>query len=58
MHVFADSCGSCPSSEVVDLYSTTTGVWSTAQFISGRSQLAAASVGDVAVFAGGQSGGV
>ncbi len=37
----------------VDLYNSATGAWSTAQLSVGRSRLAAASVGNVAIFAGG-----
>ena len=44
----------------VDLYNSATGAWSTAQLSAARSLLAAASVGNVAIFAGGgsSSGGV
>ena len=38
---------------VVDLYNSATGTWSTAQLSVARSCLAAASVGNVALFAGG-----
>ena len=41
------------ASAVVDVYNGTTGVWSTAQLSLGRYGLAAASVGNVALFAGG-----
>jgi hypothetical protein len=37
----------------VDLYNGATGAWSTAQLSAGRYWLAAASVGNVALFAGG-----
>ncbi len=37
----------------VDLYNSATGAWSTAQLSVARSRLAAASVGNVAIFAGG-----
>ena len=40
-------------SNAVDLYSSSTGAWSTARLSAGRSYLAAASVGNVALFAGG-----
>ena len=42
----------------MDLYNRATGSWSTAKLIRGRSQLTGASVGNVAIFAGGQNGGV
>ena len=41
------------SSNVVDVYNSATGSWSTAQLSVARSSLAAASVGNVALFAGG-----
>ncbi len=41
------------SSAVVDVYNGTTGAWSTAQLSVARGGLAAASVGNVALFAGG-----
>jgi hypothetical protein len=40
-------------SNVVDVYNGTTGAWSTAQLSVARLDLAAASVGNVALFAGG-----
>ena len=40
-------------SAVVDVYNGTTGAWSTAQLSVARYWLAAASVGNVALFAGG-----
>jgi hypothetical protein len=43
-------------SNVVDLYDSGTGRWSTAQLSQGRSNLAATSVGTVAMFAGGDDG--
>jgi hypothetical protein len=47
------------ASNAVDLYNSATGVWSTAQLSVGRSNLAATSVGNVAICAGGyMSGGV
>ena len=42
-------------SNAVDLYNSATGAWSTAQLSVARSGLAATSVGNVAVFAGGQA---
>ncbi len=45
-------------SNVVDLYNSTTGVWSTAQLSVARRYLAATSVGNVCVFTGGESGSV
>ena len=41
------------NSNAVDLYNSATGAWSTARLSVARHQLAAASVGDVAMFAGG-----
>ena len=41
------------SSAVVDVYNGATGAWSTAQLSAGRVFLAATSVGNVALFAGG-----
>ena len=43
-------------SNVVDLYNVTTGTWSTAQLSATSTNLAATSVGNVALFAGGGSG--
>ena len=43
-------------SDVVDLYDSGTGRWSTAQLSQGRDRLSATSVGTVAIFAGGYSG--
>jgi hypothetical protein len=40
---------------VVDLYNSATGAWSTAQLSEKRDLLAATSVGNVALFAGGQN---
>jgi hypothetical protein len=45
-------------SSVVDVYNSITGAWSTAQLSVARVYLAAASVGNVALFAGGSSAGV
>ena len=44
-------------SAVVDVYNGATGAWSTAQLSVARCYLAAASVGNVALFAGGQPAG-
>ncbi len=53
--------GSSPQSlavsNVVDLYSGITGLWSTAVLSVARSSLSATSVGNVALFAGGSNGG-
>jgi hypothetical protein len=43
-------------SDAVDLYNSATGTWSTAQLSVARLGLAAASVGNVALFAGGWLG--
>ena len=43
-------------SNVVDLYDSGTGRWSTAQLSQARSDLSATSVGTVAIFAGGTNG--
>jgi hypothetical protein len=43
-------------SDVVDVYNGATGAWTTAQLSVARTMLAAASVGNVALFAGGHSG--
>ncbi len=43
-------------SDVVDLYDSRTGRWSTAVFSVARSDLSATSVGTVAIFAGGSYG--
>ncbi len=42
-------------SNAVELYNSVTGAWSTAQLSEGRSDFAATSVGNVAIFAGGWS---
>jgi hypothetical protein len=42
-------------SNVVDLYNSTTGAWSTAQLSVARADIVSASVGSVALFAGGNS---
>jgi hypothetical protein len=44
------------ATNVVDLYNSATGTWSTAQLSVAREGLAAASVGNVALFAGGWTG--
>ena len=44
-------------SNVVDIYNGITGLWSTAQLSVARYGLAAASVGNVALFAGGAAAG-
>jgi hypothetical protein len=43
-------------SSAVDVYSSATGVWTTAQLSAARSDLAATSIGNVALFAGGFAG--
>jgi hypothetical protein len=43
-------------SNAVDLYNGASGTWSTAQLSVARNGLAATSVGNVAIFAGGQGG--
>ena len=43
-------------SNAVDLYNSASGTWSTAQLSVARQRLAATSVGNVAVFAGGYHG--
>ena len=42
-------------SNAVDLYNSASGTWSTAQLSVARHSLAATSVGNVAIFAGGES---
>ncbi len=49
------TAGSNVPSAVVDVYNGTTGAWSTAQLSVARGYLAAASVGNVALFAGGST---
>jgi hypothetical protein len=44
-------------SNAVDLYSSASGTWSTAQLSVARYFFAATSVGNVAIFAGGKTGG-
>ena len=53
MRATAGSGGSVYSN-VVDLYDSVTGRWSMAQLSQARTQLAATSVGTVAIFAGGR----
>ena len=48
--------GSNNNVNVVDLYNSASGTWSTAQLSVARRFLAATSVGNVAFFAGGDSG--
>ena len=43
-------------SNAVDLYNSTLGTWSTAQLSVARYYLGATSVGNMAIFAGGDSG--
>ncbi len=43
-------------SNAVDLYNSASGTWSTAQLSVARSHLAATSVGNLAIFAGGLRG--
>jgi hypothetical protein len=43
-------------SNAVDLYNITSGTWSTAQLSLARFNLAATSVGNMAIFAGGEAG--
>ena len=43
-------------SNAVDLYNSASGTWSTAQLSVARYELAATSVGNVAIFAGGYAG--
>ena len=45
-------------SNVVDVYNSATGAWSTAQLSVARGGIAAASVGNVALFAGGYAGSI
>ena len=46
------------TSNAVDVYNSATGAWSTAQLSVARVALSAASVGNVAIFAGGSTGSV
>jgi hypothetical protein len=54
--MFAAADGASSASDVVDLYDSGTGRWSTAQLSLARTSLSATSVGTMAIFAGGQSG--
>jgi hypothetical protein len=51
------TAGTFAGSNVVDVYNGATGAWSTAQLSEARWDLAAASVGNVALFAGGTTDG-
>ena len=51
-----NSQGVSYSSEV-DIYNTATGTWSTSQLSAARSGIAATTIGDLAIFAGGQNAG-
>ncbi len=55
-HLMRDTAGG--ASNAVDLYNSATRAWSTAQLSVARSYLAATSVGNVAIFAGGNNVGV
>ena len=46
------------ASDAVDVYNSTTGTWSTAQLSVAREIIAATSVRDVALFAGGYTQGI
>jgi hypothetical protein len=50
------TAGNDGNSNAVDLYNSASGTWSTAQLSVARIHLAATSVGNVAIFAGGVSG--
>ena len=50
------TAGSGGYSNAVDLYNSASGTWSTAQLSVAREYLAATSVGNVAIFAGGYTG--
>ena len=52
--IIRPSAGACLN--VVDLYDSATGTWSTARLSVARSRLAATSVGNMALFAGGDTG--
>jgi hypothetical protein len=51
----ARHCNTGAASNVVDVYNVTTGAWSTAQLSVARYNLASAAVGDMAIFAGGET---
>ena len=53
MRVIAGASNSY-SSDAVDLYNSASGTWSTAQLSVARHSIAATSVGNVAIFAGGE----
>jgi hypothetical protein len=55
--LFAGGEDSSMAFNAVDLYDSSSGQWTTAQLSVARSSLAATSVGDVAIFAGGQTSG-
>jgi hypothetical protein len=50
------TAGGSGRSNAVDLYNYTSGTWSTAQLSVARHALAATSVGNMAIFAGGYKG--
>ena len=50
------TAGEYPGSNAVDLYNSVSGTWSTAQLSAARFGLAATSVGNLAIFAGGDGG--
>ncbi len=54
--VFDDANGYAKASDIVDIYDAATGLWSTAMLSQARSFATAVSVGDLAIFAGGDSG--
>jgi hypothetical protein len=56
MSVTADNSGTQFYSDAVDLYNSASGTWSTARLSVGRALLAATSVGNMAIFAGGLTG--
>ena len=51
--ILATADGNLSVSKAVDLFNSATGAWTTAQLSVARTALAAASVGSVALFAGG-----
>jgi hypothetical protein len=53
LHLGSKGLGYHTYANAVDLYNVTSGTWSTAQLSAARSLLAATSVGNVAIFAGG-----
>ena len=50
------TAGNGGSNNATDLYNSASGTWSTAQLSVARYELAATSVGNVAIFAGGNTG--